>query len=358
LKTNTTFDYIIVGQGLAGSCLALQLLDRGKSVLVIDQFHENTATRVAAGLFNPIVGRNLTKTWMADILFPYLHDFYKEAEIRTTSRFFYPMPLYRPFISVEEQNEWMGKSVDKSFSDYVDVVHPSPIDQLFVKNEFGGLQLKQCGYLHTIEFTTAVRTYIKSQSSLLEEEFVEKDLIIDSSSVHYHGSEARAIIFCHGVNIHSGKLFSWLPIRPLKGETITIQTNEHVSTIYNRGVYVVPDVWRVGATYQFNDTIPTTTPEGLKELTEKLGELICFPYKIVNQSWGMRPSTPDRRPILGSHPEHRSVVIFNGLGTKGVSLAPYFSKVLTDWLENNQPMNKEVDIQRYKHYNYAGNLLR
>jgi glycine/D-amino acid oxidase-like deaminating enzyme len=51
-------------------------------------------------------------------------------------------------------------------------------------------------------------------------------------------------------------------------------------------------------------------------------------------------------------------VIFNGLGTKGVSLAPYFSKVLATWLEKGIPVNKEVDIHRYKHYNYDGNLLR
>jgi glycine oxidase len=96
----------------------------------------------------------------------------------------------------------------------------------------------------------------------------------------------------------------------------------------------------------------------LKELTEKLNELAVFPYKITNQSWGIRPTTPDRRPILGAHPEHQNVLIFNGLGTKGVSLAPYFSQVLSELLENEVPLNKEVDIQRYKHYNYGGNLLR
>ncbi len=111
-------------------------------------------------------------------------------------------------------------------------------------------------------------------------------------------------------------------------------------------------------TYQFQDSTRTITQQGLEELTEKLEELISFPYTIINQSWGMRPSTLDRRPILGSHPDHQSVVIFNGLGTKGVSLAPYFSHVLAEWLEKGRPINKEVDIQRYKHYNYGGNLLR
>lgn len=358
MKTNTTFDYIIIGQGLAGSCLALQLLQRGKKILVIDRTYENTATQVAAGLFNPITGRKMSKTWMADTLFPYLYEFYKQAEKLTGSTFFHPMMLYRPFVSIEEQNEWMGKSIDTSLSAYVEAIHASPIEAHNVKNDFGGLMLKQCGYLHTQKFSGAVRSYIQQSSTLLEEDFAEKELKIKADFVRYKEHQAKKIIFCQGESTLSGKLFSWLPISPLKGETLTIQTTEEVSKIYNRGVYLVPDIWKVGATYQFNDTTRACTEEGRQELIEKLNELVCFSYKVVNQSWGMRPTTPDRRPILGPHPDHGSIVIFNGLGTKGVSLAPYFSGVLAGWLENEVPINKEVDIHRYKHYNYGGNLLR
>ena len=358
LNSRTSVDYIIVGQGLAGSCLALQLMQQGKKVVVIDRKHENAATHVAAGLFNPITGRNMTKTWMADILFPYLHEFYKLAEQLTSNSFFHSMPLYRPFVSFEEQNEWMGKSASTSLSDYLELVHASPIETQQVRNEFGGLMVRQCGYVNTIKFSEAVRKYIQQTNILLDEDFKEEELVIDKDSVQYLQYQAKKIIFCQGELALAGKLFSWLPIRPLKGETLIINTSANVSKIYNRGVYVVPEIWKVGATYQFNDTTRSVTEVGLKELVTKLDELVCFPYNIVTQSWGMRPTTPDRRPILGPHPEFQSVVIFNGLGTKGVSLAPYFSKVLAAWLENGTSVNKEVDIHRYKHYNYGGNLLR
>jgi glycine/D-amino acid oxidase-like deaminating enzyme len=358
LNSQTSFDYIIVGQGLAGSCLALQLIQQGKRILVIDRLHENSATQVAAGLFNPLTGRSMTKTWMADTLFSYLHEFYKNAERLTGRIFFNPMQLYRPFVSIEEQNEWMGKSADASLAGYIETVYTSPIEPSQVKNEFGGLLLKQCGYVNTISFSQAIRDYIKMNGALLEEDFTEDDLIIRDDSVQYKGYQSKKIIFCQGERALAGKLFSWLPIRPLKGETLTIETNESVSKIYNRGVYIVPDIWKVGATYQVKDITRTITTEGLKELTEKLNELVVFPYIITHQSWGIRPTTPDRRPILGAHPTHQNVLIFNGLGTKGVSLAPYFSQVLTELLENGIPLNKEVDIQRYKHYNYGGNLPR
>lgn len=358
MNSQTTIDYIIVGQGLAGSCLALQLLQHNKRILVIDQYDEHAATQVAAGLFNPITGKKMSKTWMADTIFPCLFEFYQAAEKITNDKFFYPMPLYRPFISVEEQNAWMGTSEDSTVNKYIERIYTAPIDGEKVKNDFGGLLLKQSGYLNTNKFTAAVREYIRQTGFVLEEEFVENDLKMEDHAVTYRGYRAGKVIFCQGEAASGGKIFSWLPIRPLKGETLSIRTGEQVSKIYNRGVFVVPEIWKVGATYQFQDTTRAVTEKGLNELVEKLHELVKFPFQITGQSWGMRPTTPDRRPILGAHPESDLLVIFNGLGTKGVSLAPYFSGVLTSWLEKGTPINKEVDIDRYKHYNYDGNLLR
>ena len=358
MDSSSAFDYIIVGQGLAGSCLALQLLKRKKRILIVDQYNKQAATQVAAGLFNPVTGRKMSKTWKADELFPYLHQFYREAEQVTRQQFFFPMPLYRPFVSVEEQNEWMGKSVNEGLYPYIEAVHIAPAEPDFVKNSYGGLSLKQCGYLDTIKFSSAVRAYLSQHAELLEERFDEDKLIVHSEGIEYKGYHAFKIIFCRGIEELSGKLFSWVPIRPLKGETLTIKTDCSITTIYNRGVYAVPGIWRVGATYQVNDITPAISEAARKELIEKLNDLIAFPYEVITQSWGIRPTTPDRKPILGAHPEYPSVVIFNGLGTKGVSLAPYFSKVLASSLENAAPINKEVDIERYKHYNYGGNFPR
>src|SRR6185369_14016662 len=103
MSMNREVDYIIVGQGLAGSALAIELLRRGKKIAVFDEPEKNRSSIVAAGLFNPITGRVMTKTWKADVLFPHLIAFYSGTEKVLGGRFFYPMPLYRPFISVQEQ---------------------------------------------------------------------------------------------------------------------------------------------------------------------------------------------------------------------------------------------------------------
>ncbi len=349
-------DYIIVGQGLAGSAVVIQLLKIGKKIVIIDQPEKNRTSSVAAGLFNPITGKKLVKTWMADTLFPYLHDFYRDAEMLTNESFFYSMPLYRPFISIEEQNEWMAKSGDAAYASYIDrVLTNSTFAD--VRDVFGGLLLKQCGYVDTVKYMTAVRHLVQKNNYLLQEEFDFHELSVDSGSIVYKKFEAARIVFCQGTEFNP--IFKGLPIKPLKGETLTLQANTSSSTIINRGVYILPlaeNQWRVGATYNFNDNDPNITEASRKELVEKVNAITTFPYTIINQQLGFRPTTPDRRPILGEHPEMKSFFLFNGLGTKGVSLAPYFSKVLIRLTENQVPVNKEVDIARYKSL-YSGSSL-
>ena len=63
-------DFLIIGQGLAGTVLAWNLIQRGRSVIVLDREDESTSSKVAAGLINPITGRYLTKSWRADETLP------------------------------------------------------------------------------------------------------------------------------------------------------------------------------------------------------------------------------------------------------------------------------------------------
>ena len=342
-------DFIVVGQGLVGSAVALQLIKRNKKILVIDELQAHAASRVAAGLFNPITGRNIVKTWMADRLFPYLHQFYRAAEHLTGQSFFHPLPLYRPFGSVEEQNEWMAKSADATYDGYVENIFTSPARPL-VKDPFGGLLLKQCGYLDTIRYLDSVRALINSRGFLLEEVFKNECLEVNEDSVRYKHFTADHVIFCQGTETNNW--FKWVPIILLKGETIRIQSQYSENIIINRGVYAVPvnqnGMWRVGATYSLSDKVKAITSMAHDELSSKLSELVRFPFDVAEQEWGFRPTTHDRKPVLGTHPTHKVLHILNGMGPKGVSLAPYFSDILVDAIENRQSLNKDVNIERYK----------
>src|SRR5690554_6593820 len=105
-------DFLLVGQGIAGTVLSYRLIEAGKKVHVVDMAEENNCSRVAAGLYNPVTGRKMVKTWLADQIFPEIEPFYQELEETLNAKFIYSRPVYRPFSSIEEQNEWMGKSSD------------------------------------------------------------------------------------------------------------------------------------------------------------------------------------------------------------------------------------------------------
>lgn len=344
-------DFLIIGQGLAGSAVAMRALNRGYRIQVLDEPLENRSSQVAAGLFNPITGRKMVKTWLADEIFPALHEFYPQVEQLTGERFFYPTPVYRPFVSIEEQNEWMGKSSDKSHRSYIGQLATSHAFGDQVNDDFGGITVKQSGYLDTRSYLASVRRFLLERAAFEQCTFDAVKLEIGLDGVRYENLKAKKIIFCQGVANSSNPWFKAVPVKALKGEFLTVQSEWKNDVILNRGVYMVPGPnqveWRVGATYNRNDHEPGITAWARNELTLKLMDLIRIPYDITGQQWGLRPTTPDRRPILGVHPNHKSLIIFNGLGTKGVSLAPYFSEVLFRWLENRGPLNLEAEVTRF-----------
>jgi glycine/D-amino acid oxidase-like deaminating enzyme len=184
-----------------------------------------------------------------------------------------------------------------------------------------------------------------------EEHFDERELEATEHEVSYKDCEASFLVFCDGIKCLSNHLLRWLPVRPLKGETLLVEAKFFTDVLVNRGVYVVPDGpdrWRIGSTYQYQFESEDITPEAKIELTGNLESLLRIDYKVIAQHAGIRPVTPDRRPIIGKHPAHTTVLIFNGMGTKGVSLSPYFSEVLVRSMYGSDGINKEVDINRFK----------
>jgi glycine oxidase len=307
---------------------------------------------IAAGLFNPITGKLMSKTWLAEKIFPEVNRFYSWAEKYLGHRFYHPQPIYRPFLSIEEQNEWMGKSADHSIQEYIQEVFIQSRYGHQVKDPLGGVLLKSCGYLDMHAFLLAVRTHLKAINAYLEEHFDENQLELTSGGIRYKEVMARKIIFCNGTAIKHSSFGAQVPIRILKGETLEIETEESLELIYNRGVYMVPmhqpNQYKVGATYESKQLTANTTAMGRTELESKLRELINVPFRVINQDWGFRPTTPDRKPMIGLLPGHENLIIFNGLGTKGVSLAPYFSGQIVDWLSGKIEIQPEVNINRFK----------
>jgi glycine/D-amino acid oxidase-like deaminating enzyme len=342
-------DYIIVGQGLAGSTLALQLIERGKEVMVFDEPLKNQCSRIAAGLYNPITGMGIVKTWLAEEVFASLIDFYSRCERLMEQKFLFPKFLYRPFNSIEEQNNWMAKSGENSVGKFVKQIFTTTTYGHEVQDPFGGIVLQSCGYLDTQTFLESTRKLLIEKGFFQEANFNNREVVHTVDYVSYKNLRAKKIIFSGGIS--ANPFFDWLLIRPLKGETLTVRLEIEPSQIFNRGIYLVPtsrpSIYKAGATYELKDLTSGITEKGRNEIEAKLAGLLSMPFEVIGQEWGIRPTTIDRRPMLGEHPNQKNLVIFNGLGTKGVSLAPYFSAQLADWLEGRGEIMPEVNIKRF-----------
>ena len=80
----------------------------------------------------------------------------------------------------------------------------------------------------------------------------------------------------------------------------------------------------------------------------ELNQWLQLPYDIVDHIASERPANRERKPFVGLHPIKKNIGIFNGMGTKGCSLAPYYAAELTNHLIHQTPINPLADVQRFK----------
>ena len=340
-----TCDFLLVGQGLAGSLLGYELLQKGYSIRIIDPNHSDTSSKKAAGLYNPVTGRNMVVTWMANELFEELPEYYEKLEIELKTTFHQRIPIYRPFYSIEELNDWMGKMDDPRFTPFIEKIHTSSLGIEGLQDAFGGIELKRCGFVDLPKMLEAFRNHFKD---VLIKDTFDHSLLSAEHTVQYMDLKASQIIFCDGPFVQQNPWWKNLPFKPVRGEIIDIKCSLPSDRIYNRGVFMLPKEgkFRVGSTYDHSLLTFEPQQKGINDLQARLSKLFDGEYEIFSTNAGVRPATSDRRPYIGWHSENKAVGIFNGFGTKGVSLVPYFSKLFVESIEGNSKIHPEADVRR------------
>jgi len=338
-------DVLIIGQGLAGTVLGETFVQRGKSVLFIDQGHELASSKVAAGMINPMAFKRINKSWMADELLPVAVGFYKMMEKKTGRNIFYEYEILKFFTNDEYKNAWNSKVNDNNYINKAEEQHPNNL----ISNDYGFGRVTNCSRVVLSSMLAVYRDQLKSEKTLLEETFEPKYMNIEKG--RYKNINFSWIVLCQGHMGVSSELFGWLPLEKTKGELLKIKATQMKSDdLLNKGFFVVPagnDEYIVGSTYDWNDKTVTPTLNGKNQIEEKLSKLYAGHYEIIEHTAGLRPTVKDRRPLIGLHPTHKRLGIFNGLGTKGVLTAPYFANQFADLLLTGTKLNAEVDIKRF-----------
>jgi glycine/D-amino acid oxidase-like deaminating enzyme len=323
---NTNKPYLIVGQGVAGTVLAHHFLQAGIPFQIWDSPQHFNSSYAAGGVFNPVTGRKLEKTWLADELFDYLFPFYQQVEKTLGESFFYPMPLFRPFAN-DEMKQWL-------------LGRKEQIHHHFLDWSEEGVWVRQAGWVDVACLLRHSKNHFERLGLFSERTFQAED-----------SGNFEAIIYCEGFHAVQNPLWEKLPFLPAKGELMRFQSAEPSRDfILNKNGFILPlpdGAFKVGATYRWDEFTQSPTTSSREELISKLESMGLTQYELLETFVGVRPATQDRRPFVGML--SGQVGIFNGFGSKGVSLSPYFAHAFIQDLIGEKELDLAVSIQRYSH---------
>ncbi|PWT77835.1 MAG: FAD-dependent oxidoreductase, partial [Bacteroidetes bacterium] len=322
----------------------------GQSIVVIDQSKPFTASKIAAGIINPVTGRRMVKTWMIEELLNFIKIEYRALESELGIQCLENTTVIDFFPSVQMRQSFLKRQGEDD--QFLQVTK----EENYWRNEFNyelGWGSVSPAYLVDLPLLlSSYRNKLKQNKKLLEENFEIERLFVKNDGVQYKDIRSNKIIFCDGIESANNHYFKNLPFAPNKGEALIIETSPLSSGfVFKKGISIVhweKDKYWVGSSYEweFSDDLPT---KEFRERTEYLlGQWLRHPFKIIDHVASIRPATLERRPFVGFHPQHTNLGILNGMGTKGCTLGPYFAKQLADHITSNKPLMKEADIYRFK----------
>ncbi len=336
--------YFIIGQGLAGSLLALLMLEEGMDVTVLDDGHQSSSSMIAAGMWNPVTFKKLNESWLASQVVPKADSIYSRFEKKFNTSFYHPTELVRIFADTHTSNDWDERSVHPELSAFLTDEQDGNVKEQLNQPHGHGI-VRHAGWMDVPKFIVCAKAFLQEENKLIIGKVSEEKLKELSSE------KDNIVIFCTGWKSLVQPGFDWMPMIPNKGEVLTIKSvSLKLKRMLNFGKFLIPignDLFRLGATYELSQPNILPTETGKAELLNQFREVYPEPAEVVDHQSGYRPTSPDRRPVLGFHPENNQYAIFNGFGSKGVMLIPYFAEHFIHFLKGEISLMKDVDVKRY-----------
>ena len=345
---------LIIGQGIAGTLLAWSLRQRGMLVHIADGNLPGASSSVAAGIINPVTGKRFVKSWRFDEFFPVAKEIYQKLEHELGTPLWEEPPTLRLLGSPEEANDWAIRCAQPEYSDHLGEVENAGAWGQFLKQGFHFGVIRKSARVNLPMLIATFRQHAISEGIFMERgiEYEEIETLLQ---------EYDRIVFCEGWRAQTNPFFPEAPFRVSKGEaliirfpnrqttqsrltssmpgarlptgqtTLSCQTGALPTEMLKKTMLLVPlgdGTFWVGSTYRwhFEDTLPGT--EGRDYILGYLHEMFDEPFEVVDHVAGIRPTMIDRRPVVGQSKLNPNVFIFNGLGTKGALLAPFFAAQL------------------------------
>ena len=340
--------HLIIGGGLAGCALAYRLIKKGYHVRLIDN-NLNKSSFIAAGMINPIVFRRVNKSWRVDDFLPSAIHFYNELQEETKVDFFSSIKIRRFFASEQEKKYWTQKQDNPSYVKYLAKPDEGHYPYSINKHKLGSGIVKNAYRVNAMSFMSAVHRMLESMGVLIYHDF-EYDKL-DKNDLSYNGESYETVVFSCGSDHRDNPFFNEVKIEQTKGQILTIHSKQITEKeTWNHKGYILPvgaELFKVGATIERGLNDIRTTDDGKTELENVIKGIFSGAYEIKSQIAGVRPTVYDRRPVMGEHPNHKGIYIFNGLGTKGYLMAPLLSEEMADFIISGKELHQEVKLSRF-----------
>lgn len=318
-KQEQTFNFLIVGQGLAGSLLAWELHRKGFTIAVVDEGLPNTSSKIAAGMFNPINTKRFTVSANAETSIQEALAVYESIEKELEIEIIHHQNIYNVFGNNKEVNDYSTKLDHPFFKQYT---NESPVPEANITHPFGAFEVGLSGWIDLKKMLVSMRAFIQTRHILLEERFDYTLLHQTTSTWNYKNIEAEQIVFCEGFKGNNNPFFTELTIIPCKGDVLELEAPLLQPTrVIKKGIYIVPlgnGTFKCGSTYKWENDNATPLAADKEELTQKIAELIAVPFTVTAHYAAIRPTTKTRETIMAKHPTLPNMYALNGLGTKGV----------------------------------------
>ena len=326
--------------------------------MVIDRPLPGATSGIAAGVVNPVTGRRMAKSWRYEELFPFAKKTYRILEEMLGTALWSEQHILRALPSVFEENEWSRRGLWPEHAPYfVDEADLGNYREK-VKPVRAWGELRGAAKADLPSLVTAFRKFLQTENLLTEEKFDFAKIEFFEDGVNYGGIMARKIIFCEGAKGAVNPFFSYLPFVPTKGELLLVRIpGTTFEKLLKNHIFIVPlegDLCWVGSTSRFEFDGPDPTEKKRTYLKKELERVLAVPFQVLDHQAGIRPTVYDKRPLLGLHPTHFQIGIFNGLGTKGELLGPFFAAQMAGFLLGKNALEAEVDIGRFEYKKQGG----
>lgn len=343
-------DYLIVGQGLAGTVFAALLFERERSFVVVDDDHQTAASKSAGGIINPITGKRLNRPAMIGELLQEAFSTYPMIErLLGGAPLFSRRNVLRLFTDDSEQQRWEIKRKLSEHKQYVSPTYPEVPANL--DDTHGGFEITIAGQLDIRQLITRFRSLLKTQDRLLEVPFHYDQLRISSTAVEWRDVRAQYVIFCEGYRMRQNPYFNTIKLNPAKGEVLTLEAPDFGdSRIIQCGKWIFRNrsgEILAGTTYSWDRLDEAPTYAALDQIRKGIQSFCKFHFEVRDHRAGVRAVTKvDNRPIVGVHPKWPRLAILNGFGSKGALQAPFSARQLLENLERNAYLHPEIAVCR------------